>query len=95
MKKVIILFLILALSLCASAVWAKAAPKPAEMLPNYNYTLVGSFEVKGRQGIATDGEYYYVSGSKALYKYDKTGKLLLANENPSRDMDPFQPHWRH
>ena len=36
--------------------------------------------MKGRQGIATDGEFYYVSGSKALYKYDKTGKLLLADK---------------
>ena len=82
MKRFTDLFLILALSLCANDVFAKGSPKPAELLPNYEYTLLGSFEVKGRQGITTDGEYYYVSGSKALYKYDKTGKLLLSNENP-------------
>jgi len=82
MKRLTVLFLILALSLCANVVFAKESPKPAELLPNYEYTLLGSFEVKGRQGITTDGEYYYVSGSKALYKYDKTGKLLLSNENP-------------
>lgn len=51
-------------------------------LPKYTYTLVDTFEVKGRQGIATDGEFFYVSGSKALYKYDKKGKLLESNENP-------------
>lgn len=61
---------------------AKIAPADKELLPNYDYTLVGSFEVKGRQGVTTDGDYYYVSGSKALYKYDKNGKLLLSNENP-------------
>ena len=82
MKRFTVLFLVVALCICANVAWAKGAPKPSEMLPNYNYTLIGSFEVKGRQGIATDGEFYYVSGSKALYKYDKTGKLLLANENP-------------
>ena len=82
MKRFTVLFLILVLSLCANVVFAKGSPKPAELLPNYEYTLLGSFEVKGRQGITTDGEYYYVSGSKALYKYDKTGKLLLSNENP-------------
>ena len=82
MKRFTVLFLVVALCICANVAWAKGAPKASEMLPNYNYTLIGSFEVKGRQGIATDGEFYYVSGSKALYKYDKTGKLLLANENP-------------
>ncbi|MGZ3513613.1 MAG: hypothetical protein ACXU93_06680, partial [Thermodesulfobacteriota bacterium] len=50
--------------------------------PIYKYTLIDSFEVKGRQGVASDGTYYYVSGSKALYKYDKTGKLLMSNEQP-------------
>ena len=68
MKRFTVLCLILILSLSAGVVSAKGAPKPAEMLPNYNYTLLGSFEVKGRQGIATDGEFFYVSGSNALYK---------------------------
>ena len=83
MKRLTVLLLVLLMTLCASSVWAaKGDPKPAELLPNYEYTLIGSFEVKGRQGIATDGEFYYVSGSKALYKYDKKGNLLLSNENP-------------
>ncbi len=50
--------------------------------PTYTYKLIDTFEVKGRQGVASDGEFYYVSGSKALYKYDKKGKLGLANETP-------------
>jgi hypothetical protein len=37
----------------------------------YSYRLERVFEVEGRQGIATDGQYYYVSGSKTLYKYSK------------------------
>ncbi len=37
----------------------------------YSYRLKRVFEVEGRQGIATDGQYYYVSGSKTLYKYSK------------------------
>ncbi len=61
---------------------AFAAPKVPVEQPTYRYTLVDSFEVKGRQGVASDGNHYYVSGSKALYKYDKNGKLLLANEKP-------------
>ena len=82
MKRFTSLFLIFVLCLVTSVAWAKGDPKSSGLLPNYEYTLMGSFEVNGRQGIATDGEYYYVSGSKALYKYDKTGKILLANENP-------------
>lgn len=67
----------------AQAAGKKAAAEDyAAWLPKYVYTLKDAFEVKGRQGIATDGEFYYVSGSKAIYKYDKTGKLVASNENP-------------
>jgi len=46
------------------------------------WALVRVLEVAGRQGIATDGERYYVSGSKALYVYSKQGELLRSNEEP-------------
>lgn len=83
MKKAWIAALALGVSLLANVGMAKEAPvKDAEFLPKYDYTLVGSFEVKGRQGVCTDGEFYYVSGSKAIYKYDKKGNLLQTNETP-------------
>ena len=44
--------------------------------------LVRVIEVAGRQGVAVDGDRYYVSGSTALYIYDKGGELLLSNEEP-------------
>jgi len=40
------------------------------------------FEVEGRQGIATDGSRYFVSGSKELFIYSREGEMLLANRNP-------------
>lgn len=46
------------------------------------YKLDKVLEVAGRQGVACDGEYYYVSGSTALYKYSMDGELLLSNEHP-------------
>ncbi|MFA6592050.1 MAG: hypothetical protein WCR48_04155 [Bacteroidales bacterium] len=46
------------------------------------YRLKKVIEVEGRQGVAVDVNYYYVSDSKALYKYDKEGNLLLKNEKP-------------
>ncbi len=54
-------------------------------LPLHLYSLKRIFEVEGRQGIATDGELFYVSGSKAIYKYSKDGVLLASNETPFED----------
>lgn len=82
LKRLAVLVVIITMSVLAGSAFAKEAPKYSDHLPKYEYQTVGSFEVKGRQGITTDGEYYYVSGSKALYKYDKQGNLLVANENP-------------
>jgi hypothetical protein len=42
--------------------------------------------VAGRQGIATDGARYYVSGSTSLHVYSKDGELLLENLDPFRDL---------
>lgn len=47
-----------------------------------SYSLKKVIKVAGRQGIAIDSNYYYVSCSKALYKYDKEGNLILKNEQP-------------
>ena len=46
------------------------------------FELLRVTEVQGRQGVATDGNAYFVSGSKALYAYDKQGQLLASNETP-------------
>ena len=46
------------------------------------YRLKKVIPVKGRQGIAIDKDYYYVSDTRAIYKYDKEGNLLMKNEQP-------------
>ena len=46
------------------------------------YHLQRVIEVEGRQGVATDGEVYYVSGSTELFVYSKEGELLRANRDP-------------
>lgn len=50
--------------------------------PHNNYILKKHFQVTGRQGITTDGENYYVSGTKSIEKYDKNGRVLLVNNSP-------------
>ncbi|MDE7406996.1 MAG: hypothetical protein K2M76_01130 [Muribaculaceae bacterium] len=49
-----------------------------------DYELRAVIPVAGRQGIAADSAFYYVSDTRALYKYDKQGNLLASN------MQPFQ-----
>ncbi len=49
-----------------------------------DYRLKAVLPVEGRQGIAIDSSFYYVSDTRALYKYDKSGKLLQKNDAPFR-----------
>lgn len=46
------------------------------------YTLKKIIPVQGRQGIAIDSNYYYVSDTRALYKYDKDGNQIAVNTQP-------------
>ena len=46
------------------------------------YVLNSVHQVNGRQGICTDGEYYWVSGSTTLTKYDKEWNIVKENTNP-------------
>lgn len=59
----------------------------AIMNPANHYELVQSQEVKGRQGVCSEGEYYYVSGSTTLAKYDKEWNLIALNETPFEGYD--------
>lgn len=46
------------------------------------YRLKKVIPVEGRQGIAIDSSYYYVSDTRALYKLDKDGKVVARNMKP-------------
>lgn len=48
------------------------------------YRLKRVIPVEGRQGIAVDSNFYYVSDTRALYKYTKDGKLVMSNLKPFR-----------
>jgi lysophospholipase L1-like esterase len=53
-----------------------------ESLPKYSYGLTAIVPVDGRQGIATDGNYYWVSGTTSLTKYDKNWNVVAVNKTP-------------
>lgn len=48
------------------------------------YRLKKVIPVAGRQGIAIDSTYYYISDTRALYKYDKQGRMVMKNDKPFR-----------
>ena len=79
----VLLALLLLASLSSQAFAAgRAEDEPAVMLPRYAYELKGSHEVEGRQGVCSEGDYYWVSGSTTLAKYDKDWNLLAKNTDP-------------
>ena len=55
---------------------------PALMLPANSYELAGSKEVSGRQGVCSEGDYYWVSGSTTLTKYDRSWNVVAQNLKP-------------
>lgn len=46
------------------------------------YTLACYHEVNGRQGVSCEDDYYYVSGSTTLTKYDKNWNIVAHNDKP-------------
>lgn len=54
----------------------------SDILPANRYELESSREVDGRQGVCCEGEYYWVSGSATLTKYDKDWNVVCKNEDP-------------
>ena len=56
------------------------------------YALLKVLDVAGRQGVATDGKHYFVSGSTQLYTYSKDGTLMMSNEQPFADLEKPANH---
>lgn len=76
-------FLLGALGLLGAACGNVPTPAPAPTpTPATSGPLAWVLQVAGRQGVAVDAQNYYISGSKALYKYNKAGELLLSNTQP-------------
>lgn len=57
------------------------------------YKLSKVIEVEGRQGIAVDENYYYVSSSTELFKYDKEGNLVQKNSAPFGKLEKEANHF--
>ena len=71
---------------------AQCGQSSSSLSEDDGWTLARVMEVGGRQGIASDGEYYYVSGSTALYKYRKDGELVRSDIDPFRSLELSANH---
>ena len=55
---------------------------PDIMLPENSYELSDSVEVAGRQGVCSEGDSFWVSGSGTLTKYDSDWNVVEENTEP-------------
>ena len=53
-----------------------------EEKPAYRYEPLEVHSVAGRQGVCTEGGYYWVSGSASLTKYDSSWNIVAENTDP-------------
>lgn len=82
MKRVNILLLIILIMLITGCNNKKTEEKNSK-----EYSLDSVQKVNGRQGIATEGEYYWVSGSTTLTKYDKNWNVIKENKDPFKEYE--------
>jgi len=82
MKRVNILLLIILTMLITGCNNKKIEEKNSK-----EYSLDSVQKVNGKQGIATEGEYYWVSGSTTLTKYDKNWNVIKENKDPFKEYE--------
>lgn len=76
------------------ALFGMATVNAQQLAPSgSDYRLKKVIPVEGRQGIAIDENYYYVSSSTALFKYDKNGALITKNETPFKSFTKEVNHF--
>ena len=93
MIKRIALGALVGLTLATATAFAGEPASYTDYLPKYNYTLVDVHQVEGRQGICADKQYYYVSGSKSLAKYDRNWNLIKIDKDPFRTYEVKANHF--
>ena len=71
----------------AAGILSSRLQEAKETMPRHAYQLDRAVAVAGRQGIATDGSYYWVSGSTTLTKYDRNWNVVAENKDPLAGFD--------
>ena len=68
--------LLLMVAACTRTRTSEGREEPA------GYAMAASHEVAGRQGVACEGDFFYVSGSATLTKYDREWNVVAENLAP-------------
>ena len=93
MKHITILLIGLSLLLTACGTTNQRPENDSKlMMPKHSYELETRREVNGRQGVCCEGDYYWVSGSTTLTKYDKNWKVVKENTEPFKGYDSEVNH---
>lgn len=85
MKKFPVVLLLIAVAVCLLAVPASAETIGAVKAGGYELTSV--HRVNGRQGVCVEGDYFWVSGSTTLTKYDRNWNVVAENTDPFAGFD--------
>lgn len=81
MKTAILFVLLCALILCGCACGKTKADAQHPQV-GYTYAPKSVHAVNGRQGVCTQGDFYWVSGSATLTKYDRNWNVVAENTDP-------------
>ena len=75
---------VIALMVCmvSSKTYGDKSADDSDTVQPYEYSLAAVHSVNGRQGVCTDGEHYWVSGSASLTKYDRDWNVIGENTDP-------------
>lgn len=85
MKKFPVVLLLIAVAVCLLTVPASAETIGAVKAGGYELTSV--HRVNGRQGVCVEGDYFWVSGSTTLTKYDRDWNVVAENTDPFAGFD--------
>ena len=85
-SKVLVFLLILAAGVSVCGCGKKQGSEETGA-PGHAYTLKDIYQVNGRQGICVEDNYFWVSGSTTLTKYDRDWNVVAENTAPFDGFD--------
>ena len=85
-SKVLVFLLILAAGISVCGCGKKQGSEETGV-PGHAYTLKDIYQVNGRQGICVEDDYFWVSGSTTLTKYDRDWNVVAENTAPFDSFD--------
>lgn len=87
MKKYLLSFLMITLFILGGGTAMENTAYANTESPENQFELNSVHPVAGRQGICVEGDFYWVSGSTSLTKYDRDWNVTAENTDPFKDFE--------